>query len=191
MVRSTILINTILLISGISFAGLVPNTWDAQWGDTSALTENSWDWNEAELDWDVSETFGAVAPASFSCGATTASTDPIITITKTIENGSDFAWTSFVLEVDSSGGAAYVANSATVLSGNHLNNISENINGIAVITFDSPVPVQPTEIFEISFEVQIPASTSFTLDIEQTPVPEPASLSLLGLGAAFLARRKR
>lgn len=190
MMKRTLLIVAVLCVCGSSFAGLVPDSWWASWGDTSNLGRNTWAFEEEALTWNIDEKFDALGSASFSCGGAT-NEDPDILITKTIENGSDVAWTSFVVEIDPTGGASYVAGSAEVV-GDHLNTITEqNIGGVDVITFEAPDSVLVGETLEISFKINIPANTIFTIDVEQTPVPEPASLSILSLGAVFLARRKK
>ncbi len=194
MKKFFICILLLLLLSGSVPAGLVD--WNATWTNSSNLDgTQSWEWTD-DFSWSVNESFAAVGPAGFQCTGTFENADPIITITKTIENGSNFAWEAFVLEIDSSSNAAYVLNSATVLSPPHLGALFQSTSGtIDKVIFASPVAVGPGETLMISFDLLIPADTPFTIDVTQTPsedyIPEPATIGLLGLGAFAVLKRRR
>lgn len=194
MKKFFICILLLFLLGGAVSAGLVG--WNATWTNASNLDgTQSWEWT-GDFSWSVNERFSAVGPAGFQCTGTFEDTDPIITITKIIENGSSFAWEAFVLEIDSSSNAAYVLNSATVLSPPHLGTLFQSTSGnIDKVIFASPAAVQPGETLMISFDLLIPADTPFSIDVTQTPseeyIPEPATVGLLGLGAFAVIKRRR
>ena len=114
--------------------------------------------------------------------------DPIFTVYKTIENTSGIAWTSYILTLSGGGGATFVQGSASAKNGK-----LQTVNYIhpAAIKFSGPNPVNNGELLTLWFDINVPTSGLFNFTLSQEPVPEPATLALLGLGSLGLFSRRR
>lgn len=114
--------------------------------------------------------------------------DPIFTVYKTIENTSGIAWTSYILTLSGGGGATFVQGTASARNGK-----LQTVNYIhpAAIKFSGPNPVKNGELLTLWFDINVPTSGLFNFSLTQEPVPEPATMALLGLGSLGLLCRRR
>lgn len=84
----------------------------------------------------------------------------------------------------------------TVTSSNgsfsHTSNIASGTLVLHSVSFANFANANFSDVQRLDFVFNAPASADFTLDLISTqPIPEPASLAVLGLGAAALIRRRR
>ncbi len=114
--------------------------------------------------------------------------DPIFTVVKTIQNTSGIAWTSYILSLSGGTGATFVAGSASA-GGKKLQTV-DYIHP-AAIKFSGANPVKNGELLTLSFDINVPTSGLFNFSLTQEPVPEPATMALLGLGSLGLFCRRR
>jgi hypothetical protein len=112
--------------------------------------------------------------------------DPDFTVIKTIENQSGYTWTAYELILDPGGVATFVPGTggSTVFGDPILT------NGNKTATFNAPNSVLNNSIVTLQIDINIPVGAPFNFTMTQNPIPEPATLLLLGLGA-FALRRKR
>jgi hypothetical protein len=114
--------------------------------------------------------------------------DPIFTVYKTIENTSGITWTGYILTLSGGGGATFVQGTASARNGK-----LQTVNYIhpAAIKFSGPNSVKNGELLTLWFDINVPTSGLFNFSLTQEPVPEPATMALLGLGSLGLFYRRR
>jgi len=111
--------------------------------------------------------------------------DPIMHISKDVENSSGVTWTGYEVEIDGTG-ATFVGPATS----SHFQ--TATVTPLK-ITYEAPDPVLPGETVTLDFDIEVGTTGFFSFTLTQTPVPEPATLALLGAGAAgmVLLRRRR
>ncbi len=123
--------------------------------------------------------------------------DPTLTIANAIDNDSAFAWTEYIVNVSMNTSFTILAAAATAPPGwaADITQPGAPVSGIYTGTIDylggTPVAIAPALNSELDFTYQIMFSgaTSYSLTESVTPVPEPASFSLLALGGLVLGGR--
>ena len=122
-----------------------------------------------------------------SAGVTmTAEAHSTFTINTTTTNESGITWTGYLLSLDPLGSATFVEGSAG----------STKFDMIVypdphTIEFWEPQVVLPGQVVALQFDVSIPDDGTYTFTLTQSPIPEPASILLLGLGGLMLRRKFR
>lgn len=105
--------------------------------------------------------------------------DPDLWMTKSVTNENGHVWTGYSLTL--SGNATFVNASSDLLPVVSLQ---------PQYVLFSGGTVQVNETLNMSFTVNVPTIGNFSFCLTQLAIPEPASLSLLGLGGLTLLRRK-
>ena len=150
--------------------------------------------NEHEWDFDYSVPVLTMEEVIYSTGldevllSGETDEDPPFTVVKTIQNTSGVAWTSYILSLSGGGGATFIEGSASA-GGNKLQTV--NYLHAAAIEFTGANPVADGELLTLSFDINVPTTGLFNFSLTQEPVPEPATMGLLGLGGLGLFGRRR
>ena len=103
------------------------------------------------------------------------------TIATTTTNETGFVWTGYLLTLNPAEAAAFVPASAGSTKFGTV-----QYPDVWTIRFDAPLTVGPGEVVTNHFNVAIPDGASYTFTLTQTPIPEPATIALLGLGTLGL-----
>jgi len=120
--------------------------------------------------------------------------DPTLTIANAIDNDSSFAWTAYIVNVSMGTSFTILSASVTAPPGwtASITQPGAPVGGIYTGTIDyvggTPVAVAPASNSELDFTYQVMFSgaTSYSLTESVTPVPEPATFSLVAMGGLVL-----
>ena len=108
------------------------------------------------------------------------------TLTSTITNEDGFAWTGYLLELDPLESATFVNGSA---GSTKFGTVSYPDDW--TIVFEAPDAVEVGQVVTMQFDIFIPDNGDYKITLTQTPIPEPATFALLGLGSLVLLRRRK
>jgi len=136
----------------------------------------------------LTEVFGGEGPFPVMVSGETDA-DPIMAISKSVENGTNFDWFGYRIAIEGTG-AAFVVGTAT---SDRFSVLSESPVEIAYYAQDPSEIVAVGETVSLGFDLNIASIGvfSFTLTQESVPVPEPATLAFFGLGSLGLVAMRR
>jgi len=130
----------------------------------------------------LSPNFGGVSAMS--------SSTLTVNVNVTATNDLTWTWTGFLLELPPGGNATFKADnpvpSCTEFGGCH----DSGNEYILEWKDDHLNAVAPGGSAMFSFGLSITGNSQYTYDLTMTPIPEPATIALLGMGALALVRRK-
>ena len=152
----------------------------------AAGNEHEWDFDYSVPTLTMEEVIYSASPDEVLLSGETDE-DPPFTVVKTIQNTSGVTWTSYILSLSGGGGATFVEGSASA-GGNKLQTV--NYLHAAAIEFTGGNPVADGELLTLSFDINVPTTGLFNFNLTQEPVPEPATMGLLGLGGLGLFGRR-
>lgn len=110
--------------------------------------------------------------------------DPTFTLIKTITNTTGITWTGYDLVLI--GDATFVDGTAGSTKFG-TNSFSDDFK---ILHFYAPLSVLNGEMVTLQVDINIPTVGLFDFTMAQHPLPEPASIMLIGLGALLLRKRK-
>ncbi len=165
------LVLVVVLLSGMAQAKLISFDSDA--------TCSTWSPNGAV----ISQAVSMVGPLEVKMNAEAGST---FTITNTATNETTFAWTGYVLELDPAENATFIGGSAGSTKFNTV-----NYPDVWTIEFEAPDVVEIGQVVTLQFDIEIPDGGPYKISLTQYPIPEPATVALLGLGGGLLVCRRR
>jgi hypothetical protein len=131
----------------------------------------------------VTQSIGSAGRGTLTMSAESRSK---FTLTSVVTNETSFVWTGYLLSLNPAEAALFVDHSAS----------STKFNTVLYpdkwhIQFKAPNEVAIGQVVALQFDILIPDDGSFTFTLTQTPIPEPATFALLGLGALACLRRRR
>ena len=116
----------------------------------------------------------------------TADADSIFTIVSSFVNESGFTWTGYMLTLDPTGNATFVNGTASSTKFHTV-----NYPDLWTLQFLAPDAVAPGHLVALQFDLRVPDGPPYTFKLTHQPIPEPATLALLGLGALVLVTGRR
>ncbi len=172
-----------------AFAGIVTDSFLCSFPDDPKTAKHIWSYDYGTDTLALTENILAIGDDSVNmCGD--LDSDPTFTVTKTVTNDTAFAWTGYTISLNTSAGDSFVAGTATSNVFNTVNQTS------SLLTFSAPNAVAPGGSVTMSFQINIPSTTSFNFSITQSavPVPEPSAVAIffvssLALGLGLIRRR--
>ena len=111
--------------------------------------------------------------------------DPTFNLSVSVQNNTDFAWTSYELTLLGTGAQF---DYTTEPSSSHFHFANKLPT---VLTFTAPNAVNPGESVLLNFAINIPNPGQFSFSMQQTAAPEPLTLALLGIGGLVLRIRNK
>lgn len=114
----------------------------------------------------------------------TVDAESAFTIVSTTVNETGFTWTGYILTLASEGLATFVEEKAGSIQFPALDFSNREL------VFGGG-QVMPGNLAVFQFDINIPDGPPYTFSLTHTPIPEPATFALLGLGAIVLVAGKR
>lgn len=160
----------------VSFGGIA----QGELLDFSSSAPSTWDQSGAFF----LQEFSSAGPFGLEM---TAQASSVFIITSNTTNDSGFTWTAYLMELNPLEAATFVHGSAQSTDFQ-----SAIYPDDWTIEFQEPIAVAHGEQVTFEFKVDIPTGPPYTFTLTQTPIPEPATVVLLGLGTlALLTRPKK
>jgi hypothetical protein len=150
-------------------------------------------WDISNEDWvGVDETWDSSTGNDYGITVWgTTDSDPILTITKNIFNGTGFAWQGYNIDLDPMDTDTFVGvpTSGGTSGGMTLLGSSTNYS----LDWGVPNIVLPGQTVSFTFQVNVPDTGPFAFTLTQSPVlvPEPATITMVALAALALLGYKR
>jgi hypothetical protein len=186
MAKKFLVVLVVLFLSSASFAGFVSGTFLCTFPDDPTGTNHTWsfDYNPTDYFLSLEETIEAMGIDQVNMSATNDD-DPTFRVTKYVTNETTVAWTSYELTLNGTGPTFTDTPSSDLFSSAVIS------NGGLKITYSGGT-VNPGDEVQLNFKVLSPAvNDSWTTCLTQNPIPEPATLAILGLGGMALLRKRR
>lgn len=172
----------VLAMTNLSFAGFVNGTFQCAFPDDPTQAIHSWNFNYDIYKLTLAENLPALGADQVIMSGQTDE-DPVFTVTKTVTNSSTITWTSYELTLSPTGPLFTGTPSSDVFSSAVIS------DGGLKITY-SGGSLAPGNTVNLNFSILVSSIGMFSVCLTQNPIPEPATIAMLSLGALAFFRRK-
>jgi hypothetical protein len=172
----------VLAMTSLSFAGFINGTFQCTFPDDPTQAVHNWTFNYDTYDLNLAENLHSAGIDQVIMSGTTDE-DPIFRTIKLVTNSSTVAWTSYELTLSATGPVFTGTPSSDLFSSAVIS------NGGLKITFSGGV-VNPGDEVLLNFRTLVSSTGTFSVCLTQNPIPEPATIALLSIGALAFIRRK-
>ena len=143
--------------------------------------------SDADYTWSPSgaviiQTIRSSEPAGIMMSAEAHSTFNV-KISTTNESG--FTWTGYVLSLDPDNDATFIESTASSTKFE-----TALFPDAWTLEFQAPQVVLQGEVVTFDFDIDIPDDHSYTFNLTQYPIPEPATITLLSIGGVLLLYKR-
>ena len=176
-----IMVATLTLVSVVR-AGTFERL-DCNFEDSSQISMPTYNFDYATQTLAMSESMLLIGEHAINMSGLTVG-DPIFDVTISVQNTTGYAWTGYQLSLLGTGvqfDYTKTPNSNIFLSTNQQP---------LVLTYLAPNSVLSGQTVMLDFAINVASSGLFSFTLQQSPIPEPLTLSLFGLGSLLLIRKR-
>jgi hypothetical protein len=176
-------------LCNIAQAGIVSDSFDCNFPGDPHMYRHEWSFNYGLAELTITETFDDLVPDFGVLSGETDSDLTSFTVVKKVTNNTAITWMEYTVTLyDPSDEASFVEGSGSASGAKFQTVVYPDAT---TIEFSGDDSVADGHLVQLQFDILVPTAGTFEFTLTQNPVPEPTTMTLLGMGALFLLRRRK